>query len=184
MVKNTIGGKKGKMFASKNAYKNGNSMLRISTNAYEKYVCVTKVFGGGMFEAVDNENTPYSAILRGKMKGPNKRFNLVSLFSFLLVGLRQDSSDLTCCDILFVYDSNDIRTISLLPSSNIANIYYLHLHHSLPSSSNDHDHDHDLFSTSDNTTLLHSNSNSNSNSHSISASENISNDFEVDFHLI
>ena len=139
MVKNTVGGKKGKMYASKNVM-NSSKNLRLSTNSSELYVCVTKVLGSGMFEVVDNENVKYKAILRGKMKGPNKRFNLVSIFSILLVGLRLDSSDSSLCDILFVYDANDIRAISLLPSCNISKIIYLHHYHSFPSvihSSND-----------------------------------------------
>jgi hypothetical protein len=136
MVKNTVGGKKGKTYASKNVGGGGSSSakLRVSMNPSEVYVCVTKVLGSGMFEVVDNNNQVYKAILRGKMKGPNKRFNLVSLFSFLLVGLRDDLSKTVFCDILFVYESNDIRAISIIPNSNISNLVHLHHSHSFPDS--------------------------------------------------
>jgi hypothetical protein len=92
-------------------------------------VCVTKVFGGGLFEVVDNDNHIYRAHLRGKMKGTNKRHNFVSLFSILLVGLRSDISDSSICDILFVYDENDIHFLSLISSISISNILYFHNNH-------------------------------------------------------
>ena len=85
MVKNTIGGKKGKMLANKRSGVNsGNNKMRLSLNEDEIFVCVSKVFGGGMFEAIDNDGKKYKVCLRGKMKGPNKRHNFVSLFSILL----------------------------------------------------------------------------------------------------
>jgi hypothetical protein len=112
MVKNTIGGKKGKMLSKKqNATNHG--IFPVSTHEDEIYVCVIKIFGGGVFEVVDQNKVKYKAFLRGKMKGSNKRHNLVSLFSILLVGLRADFSDKFSVDILFVYDNHHIQTLSL-----------------------------------------------------------------------
>jgi hypothetical protein len=129
MVKNTIGGKKGKMLANKRSGSGGDKKLRLSMNIDEIYVCVSKVFGSGMFEVIDNNGKEYKAHLRGKMKGPNKRHNFVSLFSFLLVGLRSDLSDSTNCDILFVYDDHDVLSLSLLPNLNLANLINFHHNH-------------------------------------------------------
>lgn len=146
MVKNTIGGKKGKMLANKRSgVSSGNNKMRLSLNEDEIYVCVSKVFGGGMFEAIDNDNGKYKVCLRGKMKGPNKRHNFVSLFSVLLVGKRSDLSDASFCDILFVYDSNDILFLSLLPNLNLDNLISFHNNHSISEKQN-HDH---LFSNTD-----------------------------------
>jgi len=146
MVKNTIGGKKGKMLANKRSgISSGNNKMRLSLNEDEIYVCVSKVFGGGMFEAIDNDNEKYKVCLRGKMKGPNKRHNFVSLFSVLLVGKRSDLSDASFCDILFVYDSNDIMFLSLLPNLNLDNLISFHNNHSI-SEKNNNDH---LFSNMD-----------------------------------
>jgi len=143
MVKNTIGGKKGKMLSNKRSgVSSGNNKIRLSLNEDEIYVCVSKVFGGGIFEAINNENESYNVYLRGKMKGPNKRHNFVSLFSILLVGKRSDLSDSRNCDILFVYDSNDIHFLSLLPNLNIANILSFHNNHCLDNKQNNND---DLF---------------------------------------
>jgi len=129
MVKNTIGGKKGKMMAKKNFGKGGDgggANLRLSENEHEMYVCVTKNFGGGIFNVVNNDGIEYKAILRGKMKGFNKRHNLVSLFSILLVGKRIDLSDSKNCDVLFVYEHSHIPVLSLLPNIRISHLISLH----------------------------------------------------------
>jgi translation initiation factor IF-1 len=126
MVKNTVGGKKGKMMANKRSGGSSGGKLRLSECEEEIYVCVTKVCGGGVFMVVDNNKNEYQAFLRGKMKGPNKRHNFVSIFSILLVGIRLDSSEHNKCDILFVYDSNDIHYLSLLPHINLHHIIQLH----------------------------------------------------------
>ena len=118
MVKNTIGGKKGKMLSKKHS--SVDSRFPVSTNEYEIYVCVTKIFGGGVFEVTDHNNHIYKAFLRGKMKGSNKRHNMVSLSSILLAGIRADFSDKSSLDILFVYDQSHIQALSissLFPSS-------------------------------------------------------------------
>ena len=138
MVKNTIGGKKGKMLANKRMAGNGgNNKMRLSLNEYEIYVCVSKTFGGGMFEVINNEGKIYRAILRGKMKGPNKRHNFVSLFSILLIGIRSDLSDSNDCDILFVYDDHDILSLSLLPNLHFQNILSFHMNQGVSNFQND-----------------------------------------------
>jgi hypothetical protein len=132
MVKNTIGGKRGKMMANKRVGNGGgDKKLRLSMNEDEKYVCVSKTFGGGMFKVIDNDGNEYNAILRGKMKGPNKRHNFVTLFSILLVGIRSDLSDSSICDILFVFDDHDILSLSLLPNLNLNNIISFHQNHGI-----------------------------------------------------
>jgi len=137
MVKNTIGGKKGKMLSNKRSGSGGEKKLRLSMNEDEIYVCVSKVFGSGMFLVIDNDGKEYKAHLRGKMKGPNKRHNFVSLFSILLVGLRSDFSDSTNCDILFVYDDHDVLSLSLLPYLNLGNLISFHHNHSFIDNNND-----------------------------------------------
>ena len=112
MVKNTIGGKKGKMLSKKQNSTN-NGIFPISMDENEIYVCVIKIFGGGVFEVIDQNNKKYKAFLRGKMKGSNKRHNLVSIYSILLVGIRIDFSDKSAVDILFVYENHHIQTLCL-----------------------------------------------------------------------
>jgi hypothetical protein len=140
MVKNTVGGKKGKMMANKRSGGGGGGgKLRLSECEEEIYVCVTKVCGGGVFMVVDNNKNEYQAFLRGKMKGPNKRHNFVSIFSILLVGIRLDSSEHNKCDILFVYDSNDIHYLSLLPHITLNHIIQLHQNQNIISNTSNGD---------------------------------------------
>ena len=151
MVKNTVGGKKGKMMANKNG-NGGGSREKIRVIEFpdiEMIVCVTKVFGGGLFEVMDNLENKYRAILRGKMRGHNKRHNLVSLFSILLVAKRIDT-DPTKCDILFVYDAHDIQFLALNPMLNIGNLLSLHNNHIISTGSSCIEDD--LFISGDNNT--------------------------------
>ena len=180
MVKNTVGGKKGKMLANKTGNMKKEQIRLIEVPEIEMLVCVSKVFGGGLFEVVDNNNHTYRAFLRGKMKGHNKRHNLVSLFSILLVAKRIDT-DATKCDILYVYDTHDIQFLSLMPSLNISNILSLHNNHLLTNENNTTNND-DLF-------IFTNNNNNNNNSKQIEISttkddgvDNVNED--IDFNLI
>jgi len=190
MVKNTIGGKKGKMLSNKRSgVSSGNNKIRLSLNDDEIYVCVSKVFGGGMFEAIDNTNVKYKVFLRGKMKGPNKRHNFVSLFSILLIGKRSDLSDSMNCDVLFVYDSNDIQFLSLLPNLNLANILSFHHNHAIIDINIKQNHD-DLFyqnldSGLDDQNLNLKNLNLNLNLQNLNQNLNLNDDLnDVDFNDI
>ena len=184
MVKNTVGGKKGKMLANKTGNMKKEQLRLIEVPDIEMLVCVSKVFGGGLFEVVDNDNHTYRAFLRGKMKGHNKRHNLVSLFSILLVAKRIDT-DPTKCDILFVYDTHDIQFLSLMPTLNISNILSLHNNHLLTNETNTTNHD-ELFVF---TTNANNNTNNNSKSTEITnnnATNNlvIEDVLDIDFNLI
>lgn len=186
MVKNTIGGKKGKMLANKRSGSSvgANSKLTLSSHPDEIFVCVSKVFGGGIFEVIDNQFNIFKAHLRGKMRGHNKRHNFVSLFSILLVGIRSDLSSSNDCDILFVYDDHDILSLSLLPNLNISNILHFHFNHCNTTSYDDN-----YFSISSfhNTNLSSTTTNpdtitiSNSNSNSIILTDNLDSIPDFDF---
>ena len=138
MVKNMIGGKKGKMMAKKQVSRNDMSFPSVA-NEHELFVCVTKIFGGGVFQVVDHLNRPYKAFLRGKMKGSNKRHNLISMYSILLAAFRIDISDKSIIDILFVYDNHHILSLSLLPIFPLQQIIHFHHHHSFHSIHNTED---------------------------------------------
>ena len=194
MVKNTIGGKKGKMQANKNG--TGGSGRRdqirlIEAPGIEIFVSVIKVFGGGLFEVMDNDGHIYRAFLRGKMKGHNKRHNLVALFSILLVALRIDT-DPTKSDILFVYDSHDIQFLALIPSLNISHLLSIHSNQlfnftssstSTSTSSNDLLHfSNDTHSNTYNNTSDNTYNNTSDNTYN-NTSDNTSN-LDIDFNLI
>jgi len=189
MVKNTVGGKKGKMMANKLG-SGGGGMKRqqlrlVEVPEIEIIVCVTKVFGGGLFEVMDNDGKVYKAFLRGKMKGHNKRHNLVSLFSILLVAKRIDT-DPTKSDILFVYDNHDIQYLALIPTLHLSHLLSLHNNHFFSSNSKEDD----LFYNM-NDDGSHGNGNGVGDGVGIGVGDgtgtdfnNSNNDFDLDFHLI
>lgn len=182
MVKNTIGGKKGKMQANKNGGGGGgrkDQLRLIEVPGIEIFVCVTKVFGGGLFEVVDNDGHIYRAFLRGRMKGHNKRHNLVSLFSILLVALRIDT-DPTKSDILFVYDSHDIQFLALIPTLNISHLLSIHSNQLFNTTTSTTSNDILHFS---NDTHTHTNIDSNFDSH-VHNNTNTDTNTELDFNLI
>lgn len=179
MVKNTVGGKKGKMMANKTGSGSGGmkkEQLRlVEVPDIEIIVCVTKVFGGGLFEVMDNDGNVYKAFLRGKMKGHNKRHNLVSLFSILLVAKRIDT-DPTKSDILFVYDNHDIQYLALIPTLHLSHLLSLHNNHFF---SNSNDHKDDLFYNLDhNMDITNHSKEENNTNHS--KEENTAFDLDID----
>jgi len=181
MVKNIIGGKKGKMMANKNGGRGGGGgggreqIRMIEFPDIELMVCVTKVFGGGLFEVMDNSGEKYRAFLRGKMKGHNKRHNLVSLFSILLVAKRIDT-DATKCDILFVYDAHDIQFLALNPMLNIHNLLSLHNNHVISTNNTD-----DLFLDIDHN---HNNIPFHNSDHNSDPNSHLHLDLDLDFNTI
>ena len=178
MVKNTVGGKKGKMMANKNGGGGSREHIRmIEYPEIEVIVCVTKVFGGGLFEVVDNNGVKYMAFLRGKMRGHNKRHNLVSLFSILLVAKRIDT-DPSKCDILFVYDSHDIQFLTLNPNLNIHHLLSIHNNQTISESDNNDDL---LFNNNNNNfnnTIFNTNNTDNNNNNN-----NFDTDTDTDFDI-
>lgn len=147
MVKNTIGGKRGKSMASKSIPLQ-KSFLRLSEDPLEMYGCVTKINGGGMFNILMNNGDNYLGHLRGKMKGPSKRTNFVSLYSIVLVGLRDWETTKKNCDIISIYSPQDILSLSQLPHLHIHNLLNIHHNQSLSFHNNHHstnDHHDDLF---------------------------------------
>ena len=139
MVKNTVGGKKGKSMANKGSSSGDSDRIRFSQNEFELYACVTKVFGSGMFEVTTNDNKTYVAYIRGKMKGPHKRNNFISLYNMVLVGLRPWESIHKNVDILFIFSSNHIHTLQNIPNLNLNNILNLHFNHTTQSDNTNND---------------------------------------------
>ena len=119
MVKNTTGGTGTKSLGRK--YQSGgfDKSLRLSENEFEKYACVTKLLGNGMCEIHTNDNMKLLGHIRKKFKGKNKRNNLVSVFSIVLVGLRDYETPYKNCDIVTIYNDIQIENIRQIPSINI-----------------------------------------------------------------
>lgn len=128
MVRNQTGGNKSKGVARKhiNGAKEARA-LRLSGCSLEKYGVVIRVLGNGMFYVVTDVATDEKPHLlghiRNKFRGRSKRDNTISLGSFVLIGLRDwEEPNYKECDLLEVYDSNEIRQLMKNPSIDFSEL--------------------------------------------------------------
>jgi len=131
MVKNTTGGSKHKGLARKLVNAPVNDKVRLPEDECECYGKVTKMLGNGMCHVnlvyKDSLHENVVCHIRGKFRNRNKRSNLVSNGDTLLVGIRDWESNIDNCDLLFIYNENHIKNLSL-PSFNINNNLSNHKH--------------------------------------------------------
>jgi hypothetical protein len=120
MVKNTNGGKAAKGLARKLSSSNDNHRLRLSASDDEKYAFVEKMLGNGMCSVLTNDNISLICHIRSKFRGRSKRNNLVTKNSLLLVGLRDWENPCKNCDLLEIYDDNDLIQLKKLPSIDLS----------------------------------------------------------------
>ena len=116
MVKNTTGGSKAKGQARK--FVGGAKQtraLRVSTDESEIYAQVSAYLGNSMCNVICTDGITRLCHIRGKFRGRGKRDNLVSLGSWLLVGLRdwatEQKDKKEQCDLLEVYNDGDKETL-------------------------------------------------------------------------
>lgn len=123
MVRNDKGGKGAKSLARK-AYASNNrtDFLQISSCEEEQYACVTNMFGNGMCEVYTNDNVKLICHIRSKFRGRQKRNNMVVKYSIVLVGLRDYENPPKNCDLLCIYDDNQIEQLTNNPNINIQTV--------------------------------------------------------------
>ena len=114
MVKNLVGGCKSKRNGRKFAVEENTRSSRVSLNEYELYAIVIKMYGNGRCLVKTDTNTELQCVIRNKFKGKFKRNNVISIGTYLLVGLREweKMSGYKTCDVLEVYSSQDIGMLS------------------------------------------------------------------------
>lgn len=122
MVKNTKGGKGHKSLGRKFQNQSQQS-LRKSNNPLEKYAFISKMFGNGMCEVnyIDDDDIMHTLVghIRNKMRGRQKRHNLITPNSIVLVGLRDWESTAKNCDIICIYDPHQVEQLKQFPDINI-----------------------------------------------------------------
>jgi initiation factor 1A len=112
MVKNA-GGSKTKGFARKNIGGSGrNNKLRLAIEEGEHYAVVLKMTGNGMCSVQCIDNVKRLCVIRGKFKGKGMHNNLITIGTWVLVGIREwESTDkkdaIPKCDLLEVYTNID-----------------------------------------------------------------------------
>ena len=128
MVKNTTGGTGTKSLARKHQ-SGGSKRLQLPEDTeFEKFACVTKMLGNGMCQVVTNDKTALVGHIRGKFKSTkNKRHNVITPNTIVLVGLRDLEKPPKNCDIMTIYDDNEINQLRQLPSINISHLLDLRI---------------------------------------------------------
>ena len=127
MVKNT-GGNKSKGLARKHIMSSREPRaLRLSSCELEKYGVIIRILGNGMFYVVTDIATDKQPQLlghiRNKFRGRSKRDNTISLGSVVLVGLREwEDPNYKECDLLEVYDANEVRQLMKIPSIDFSEL--------------------------------------------------------------
>ena len=110
MFRNVKGGNKGKKI-KRCRTTNTNQKIRFASEG-EMYARVTSTYGHGMAEVLCEDGKARLLIIRKKVKGRNKRDNIVSLHSVLLVGKRPwevvAEKKKEKVDLLFVYSKENI----------------------------------------------------------------------------
>ena len=125
MVKNTFGGSKAKGLARKNQSGGGEARLRLPGDPLEQIACVTKMLGNGMCEIHTADNVRLIGHIGGKFRGKNKRNNLITVQSVVLIGLREWERPAKNCEILTIYEETNVEQLKSIPSVNMINILKL-----------------------------------------------------------
>ena len=127
MVRNTTGGPGTKGLARKHQTASRDGKLILPSSELEQICCVTKMLGNGMCEVYTEEGTRLIAHIRNKFRGRQKRHNMISASSIVMVGLREWENPVKNCDIMEIYSDSQIEQIKNIPRLNIENSLKLRL---------------------------------------------------------
>lgn len=124
MVRNTTGGTKTKGIARKHQTVAGSSVhVRVPQCEEEQFAYVSKMLGNGMCEVyIGEKNIRLIGHIRNKFRGRQKRHNQIVANSIVLVGLRDWESTLKNCDILCIYEDNEINQLKSRPGIGIEHV--------------------------------------------------------------
>jgi translation initiation factor IF-1 len=127
MVKNTTGGTGTKSLARKHQSSGSGEKLRLPECDLEQFACVTKMLGNGMCEVFTNNNIRLIGRIRNAFRGKNKRHNMITPNSIVLVGLHEWEKIPKNCDLMVIYESNQIEQLRTNPNINIDHVLRLQL---------------------------------------------------------
>ena len=112
MGKNVHGGAGHKKFARKHNSSGGGSSSNtfVSQDSKEIYAIATKMLGNNMFHCHCIDNKSRLCHIRGRFAGRNKRDNVISAGTWILVGLRDwentPAKKMQQCDLLEIYSGS------------------------------------------------------------------------------
>lgn len=119
MVKNVKGGKGSKGVARKLMHTPVKTTVRVPENALELIAIVSK-FYGNMCDVITCDDKSYKCIIRKKFTGRFMHSSMIAAGNIIMIGLRDyEAPNYKTCDLLEVYDANDVRILANIPSINI-----------------------------------------------------------------
>lgn len=119
MVKNIKGGKGSKGFARKLMNAPVKTSVRVPENPLEIIAIVTK-FYGNMCDVTTTNDKSYKCMIRKKFTGRSMHNSMIATGNIIMIGLRDyEAPNYKTCDLLEVYDANDVRILANMPSINI-----------------------------------------------------------------
>ena len=118
MVKNTTGGGNAKRQGRKFTTNSKAVDLRKSESSLEEYACATKMNGNGV-HVTTHTGKELFCHMRGKFTGRNRKQNFISVGTWLLVGLRDWEKDVKNCDLIVVYDRDEVRDLREIPGIDL-----------------------------------------------------------------
>ena len=123
--KNLHGGSGHKKFARKHTTgsSNSNTHIRTSQDPNEIYAIATKMLGNNMFHCHCIDNKVRLCHIRGRFGGRNKRDNIISAGTWILIGLREwenssDTKKMQQCDLLEIYPGSSKERLKELEDCN------------------------------------------------------------------
>lgn len=132
MGKNTHGGAGHKKFARKhNETSKRTQQIKANDDPNKLYAIATKMLGNNMIECHCIDNKPRLCHIRGRFAGRNKRDNIISVGSWILIGLREWETShpidvknskkhkrkLDQCDLLEIYDNSSKEILKNVDSN-------------------------------------------------------------------
>ena len=127
MVKNLKGGTGTKGLARKHQKTNNNGHVRVPECDGEVFAYVSSMLGNGMCEIYLNSKDRLIGHIRNKFRGRQKRHNTIMRGMIVLVGLREWENPAKNCDILTIYEDNDIKQLKNNPNIKIQDALDLQL---------------------------------------------------------
>jgi initiation factor 1A len=127
MVRNTTGGTGTKGLARKHQTSARDGKLITPSSELEQICCVTKMLGNGMCEVYTEDNTRLIAHIRNKFRGKQKRHNMISTTSLVMVGLREWENPVKNSDIMEIYSDSQVDQLKNIPSIKIDNVMKLRI---------------------------------------------------------
>lgn len=131
MVRNKTGGKHGKALARKLLTNDTNirRIVRKPECELEVFAAVTKMFGT-MCEVITSDDKIYKCHIRGKFRGRAKRNCIIAVGKIILVGFREfEKPNYKNCDLLEVYEQNEINELQKIPGIDIGRLIVHTLSH-------------------------------------------------------